>query len=569
MEESKFVLCVLRTQIGKTFTAIQQIQSQIDNDSVAGRSLHIITTMNSLLNNEQFSSRLNHIENTYGKNSICIFASKYTGKYKHVKNREELQGICMDVQTCPRVIVMCSNTVRFEDGVQFIKVLHQEHLLHEENARIVRLFCYYDELHEYITETLRTQIEEIHAFPIVKSILALTATPYKIWKNEGFWSTLRIIHLNNYSDCNYIGFQDMHFDCIELNEEPYVRPKILDYDTLDLHTLEYIRHVLELHPDILNPYTFSFIPAHKRRSSHIAVRELLFSLNSECVIVMINATEKSLQYINEIGTQTIVLESEYKKTANGFEIEEACDTIARIVKQHKLEHRPIIITGLLSVGMGQTLTHPELGSFTTAIFSHLDLSNDEIYQLFGRITGRMKHWKKYVRTNVYCPETVMHRCKIMEECAHRMLIEYNGERITREEYKKPMKDKCVTDNIRAKKEKKVNKEDVKFERGYQVFNTKDEMDDFAINILGAKRKSNKYDTDASGFKVCSQSVVKVHTTEDIIKQFQTSKAGSNMDKKLKDVLLNEYTYRRYVCYDNATDINSEKYVACWFKRIAV
>ena len=137
--DSKFTLCVLRTQIGKTFTAIHQIQTQIDNDAIAGRSLHIITTMNSLLNNEQFSSRLNHIENTYGKNSICIFASKYTGKYKHVKNREELQGICMDIQTCPRVVVMCSNTVRFEDGLQFIKLLHQEQLIYQEKTRIVRI----------------------------------------------------------------------------------------------------------------------------------------------------------------------------------------------------------------------------------------------------------------------------------------------------------------------------------------------------------------------------------------------------------------------------------------------
>lgn len=561
--DSKFTLCVLRTQIGKTFTAIQQIQTQIDNDSVDGRSLHIITTMNSLLNNEQFSSRLNHIENTYGKNSICIFASKYTGKYKHVKNREELQGICMDLHTCPRVVVMCSNTVRFEDGLQFIKVLH------ENQTRIDRIFCYYDELHEYISETLRTQIEEIHTFPIVKSILALTATPYKIWKNEGFWSTLRILHLNNYSDNNYVGCNDIQFDCIEIGDEPYIRPKLLDYDTLDLHTLQYIRHILELHPSILSDHTFSFIPAHKRRSSHVAVRELLFSINPECVIVMINGTEKSLQFINELGTQTIYFNSEYKKTVNGIEIEEACDIIARIVKEHNLENRPLVITGLLSVGMGQTLTHPELGSFTTAIFSHLDLTNDEMYQLFGRITGRMKHWNKYVRTNVYCPQTVMHRCKIMEECAHRMILEYNGATITREEYKLPMKDKCVTDNIRAKKEKKIHKEDAKFERGYQVFDTKEQMDIFAMNTLGAKQRSHKYNTNTDGFKVCSQSVVKVHVTSDIITQFQSSKAGSNMDKKLKDVQLNEYTYRRYVCYDRLTDIDSEKYIACWFKRIAI
>ena len=227
MENTKFTLCVLCTQLGKTFTAIQQIQDEILQDSES-RSIHVITTMNSLLNNEQFSSRLNHIENTYGKNSVCIFASKYTGKYKHVKNREELQGICLNVSTCPRVIVMCSNPVRFEDGLEFIRVL-------QENQTIInRVFCYYDELHDYISDLLRRQIEEIHSFQIVKKIIALTATPDKIWKKEGFWSNLRIIQLNDYNDSNYIGFSDMKFICIEPEtEQPYVRPKLFDYDEMD------------------------------------------------------------------------------------------------------------------------------------------------------------------------------------------------------------------------------------------------------------------------------------------------------------------------------------------------
>lgn len=40
-----------------------------------------------------------------------------------------------------------------------------------------------------------------------------------------------------------------------------------------------------------------------------------------------------------------------------------------------------------------------MGSFTYAILSHLDSTNDSLYQLFGRITGRMKRWgDKYVKT---------------------------------------------------------------------------------------------------------------------------------------------------------------------------
>ena len=567
MESTKITLCVLCTQMGKTFTAIQHINTELVNDQTEGRSIHIITTMNSLLNNEQFSSRLNSIENTYGKNSVCIFTSKYSGKYKHVKNREELQGICLNTSTCPRVIVMCSNPVRFEDGLEFIQVLD------ENQTAIQRVFCYYDELHEYINESLRTQIEKIHSFTIVKNIIVMTATPDKIWKKEGFWSNLRIISLQNFNDQHYIGFNDMEYKCEEpVSEEPYVRPKIFDYDEMDRHTIDYIRHILQLYPDILSKKTFSFIPAHKRRSSHYTVRDLLFSINPECVVIVINANEKSLQFMDDFEINTISLLPQYKveaKVEAKVEIEEVCDTIARILTYHNLLDRPKVITGLLSVGMGQTLTHPAIGSFTSAIFSHLDLTNDEIYQLFGRITGRMKHWQTYVKTHVYCPQAIADRCEIMEECAKRIISKYNGTIISQNDYREPIytdNTKTVVDNIRIKKVKKINIEHAKFERGYRIFNTKEENDLYAMQEIGATRKSNTYKRDTTGFKLCSQSVVKVHLTNDIIKHFQSSTVGSNMDKKLEDVKVGEYAYRRYVCYDSLSDINTEKYVTCWFKR---
>jgi len=80
----KFILCVLLTQLGKTFTAINRITTEIEQDDEFGRSIHIVFTMNTLLNNKQFAKRLEIIENTYGKGSICVFASKYDGKYKRL-----------------------------------------------------------------------------------------------------------------------------------------------------------------------------------------------------------------------------------------------------------------------------------------------------------------------------------------------------------------------------------------------------------------------------------------------------------------------------------------------------
>ena len=80
-EVCKFILCVLLTQFGKTFTTIGRITEEIERDKEYGRSIHLVWTMNTLLNNTQFANRLNTIEKIYGHGSVVIFASKYNGLY--------------------------------------------------------------------------------------------------------------------------------------------------------------------------------------------------------------------------------------------------------------------------------------------------------------------------------------------------------------------------------------------------------------------------------------------------------------------------------------------------------
>jgi hypothetical protein len=477
---SKFILCVLLTQLGKTFTAITRINSEIEQDVEFGRSIHMVFTMNTLLNNKQFAKRLQSIENTYGNGSICVFSSKYDGKYKHVKNILELKGLCVDKKTCPRVVVMCSNSRRYDDGVDFLKVIDENY------ANISRAFAYYDELHKYISPTLRYQIEEIHSLEIVQGIIALTASPDRIWEpreKNGFWSKLRLIQLDDFNYSNYAGCDDMVFNCVDdFFANPYIRPKPFDYDVLDNQTLGFISHVLTKYPEIIQDNTRTFIPAHIRRIGHNAVRDLIFNINSNAVVVVINGYEKTLQYKDFTGhTKTIPVSSND---------EEVCETISRLIINHRLQTRPLVITGFLCVGMGQTLTHRSLGSFTSAIFGHLDLTNDEIYQLFGRITGRIKDWDNYVQTQVYCPTTIMHRCCVMEECARQMTREYNGDVITQEDYREPMNKmgeigKSAIENIRKVRNKQMKFKAEDTDKQYRVFDLQEEGIAFG-KTLGCK-----------------------------------------------------------------------------------
>ena len=59
---SKFLLCVLPTQCGKTFVSTQSIDKDIKDDEFYGRSINIVFTMNSICNNQQFASRLDYNE---------------------------------------------------------------------------------------------------------------------------------------------------------------------------------------------------------------------------------------------------------------------------------------------------------------------------------------------------------------------------------------------------------------------------------------------------------------------------------------------------------------------------
>jgi hypothetical protein len=556
---SKFILCVLLTQMGKTFTAIDKIIKESEQDIYWGRSIHIIFTMNTLLNNKQFSKRIEKIEQTYGKNSVCIFSSKYDGKHKHVKTKLELQGLIIDKDTCPRVVLMCSNPKRFSDGLDFIKVIDKN------ETCIERIFAYFDELHEYINDLLRFQIEQIHDLNIVKGIIALTATPGKILEGSGFWSKIKLIYLDNYSDLNYAGYSDMIFNCIDdYFILPYIRPKPFDFIEMDLQTIGFIENVLKKYPEILSDNTKTFIPAHIRRNSHYEVRDLVLTINDMAIVVVLNGIEKILQYKDIDGNKkTLPLTSTD---------EEICETISRLIIHHKLQNRPIVITGLLCVGMGQTLTHKSLGSFTSAIFGHMDLTNDEIYQLFGRITGRMKDWDKYIQTQVYCPTIIMHRISVMEECARNMAIGHNGEVISKEDYIEPMSlmgeiGQSAFNNIREKKKQKKMKVDTSanFESGYQIFNTQAENESYAKTV-GAKRVST-YEINVDGFKLCSTSNKKVQSLDDILKITKSSNKGCNMDKPLSTLKLNEYAHRRYVCYKDINDKSTECFVTIWVKCI--
>jgi len=540
-QSSKFTLCVLPTQCGKTFQSVSHIKGNIDQDDDRGRSISLVFTMNSLLNNMQFAGRLGEIEKLYSseyeenKGAVCIFSSdKNVGDFMHVKTLNELQGLFLNIKTIPRVIVMCSNTKRFGDAVKFINTLNDNK--ETNKGYIDRVFCYFDELHEYIKGNLRSQIEGIHNFDIVEGILALTATPGEIFQKTGFWSKLNMIKLNDYDENDYAGVNDVQFENINtFFKLPYKKPKSSDDHTKE--TLGFINLCLETYPDILQDKSYAFIPGNMRQESHLKIKEFLFEKNDKVVVVLINGKEKSLSFNDENGTRkNIPLEGDT----------EVCDVIHEIVVKNNLRNRPKVVTGFLCVGMGQTLTNKKMGSFTHAIFSHMDLSNDKIYQLFGRITGRMKQWKRYVKTQVYCPEKITTRCWYMEMAAKNLCICHNGEKVSKEVYEEVAQ--YLTDddrediqvNNKHKKEKEIIDRYDEDDKDFEIFDTQEEAQKFTKERFDhriQKRKTNDLPKDLQEkFNTNSAS------PEQIIKRFW------GIDKKSKVRMLPVFEGEMWIVY---------------------
>lgn len=426
----KFHLCVMPTQFGKTNTSINEIKKQsefeekVDDEKVEYSSigrfteqvdsnnenvLHIICTMNTILGNAQFSKRLEVLMDMYGNDSVVIFNSQKNKNIKceHVSTVRELLGLMYTPRKF-RAVIMCSNSKRFGDLEELIKQLNQH------RNGLSKVCLYFDEIHKYLNDKLRRQIEQIHDLDIVSYILGLTATPKNFW-NEGKWSRIKIFDNKNITDKNYCHTSDMiwiHKESVQENKQNWA----ISYASEIFQTPEF--------NNLLVSDSKIFVPADKSRKSHDDMKNLILKNYPHAAVIVLNGKEKTINF----DERTIILETKTDEINN---------EIFRKIKEYHLERRPIFYTGHICVGMGQTLVNQNLGNFDAAILSHIELSDDDIYQLFGRLTGRMKDWKKYKKTNIFCPKKIMDICTLMEKCAFNMLFK-NGETVSKNDYLAPM-----------------------------------------------------------------------------------------------------------------------------------
>jgi hypothetical protein len=204
---------------------------------------------------------------------------------------------------------------------------------------------------------------------------------------------------------------------------------------------------------------------------------------------------------------------------------------------------------------------------THELFTNIVDNNVQIQGLTGRLTG---YWRDDIERG---HKTGPHRTSIkaIEQYEKTYLDPFGRNSYQTSGFKK--KNGKVSANptmLSSKNILNLNSIDLpeitsnEFERGHGVFETQMENENYAKQF-GSKRITS-YDMNDDGFKICSTTSKKVHSLEEIMK-FTTSTEGSNLDKKLSDLKVGEYAYRRYVCYIDISDNSTERYVTIWVKRI--
>ena len=452
----KFEVNVSMCQSGKTFITINYIAAIEDRvvnilENYERDSLHIICAMNSKVNCAQFAARVNECIRKNAKHkpgSVVKISSD--GEHhpniteKHIPHYCDMKSVYNAINSAsieptidrPKVIVVCSNHSKFSD----LEVLVEE-LSRIGPAR--NIYIYFDEIHSYI-KSLRAFIERLHENQLVKKMIGLTATPESLFDvSSEKWRRIQIHKIKNIDYEHYVGCSDMNYAIIE--------PEKVDKKELSKtgYATYYAKQVLFLHHEtILRNGSRVFIPADARTFTHEAIRKSVLEYNPEVVVIIINGNKRTLS-VHKSGEEKVVkldevtVEASLKgrkspeKTANNKEQKdesEISQKIGQAIKDHSLGNRCIVVTGYLALSQGTTLAHETVGNFTHAIIGHTKCTSFQLYQLFGRLAGRIKSWTKYTKTTVYCPGSVLREVQQMEDNAKVVAVLYNGKPISYKEY---------------------------------------------------------------------------------------------------------------------------------------
>jgi hypothetical protein len=505
--------------------------------------------MNTILSGYQFTGR---VRNTIDPSDIVNFNCKAVcfGGCHPAKNNSEVKKYLRDTKI--KVIICCSNKVRFEDITTLLLDCYDSKSLSN-----LKFFLHIDEAHKYIP-SYREYIRKFNKSKNVDTIFGYTATPDGIFdekcKDELF-SLLTIFdydkELNIIKSSEYFGVKDAEpviLDDIDFSDDTSIPDKIPNYIYTracsnsrilwyttefpfklgnELSMLKFVNYVLSITaPNIhQNSFSYHFIPGYTRRATHYQICELILKNIPEANVIVMNMNGLELYRLNKAtGRGHLIGKGDDKIT-------EPSDRIELLITKYR--NCPTFITGFDCCGMSVTLINENLGNFDSVVYSHEHLPSTDKYQLC-RFLFSYNHWRpdskcKIKKTRIYSKtKGVYDEILNYESYIENICTNFLGKTVTlqqlhgEDEYKPPEKE------IKKEEKKKICEElgkNISNKDHWRRFTVNDEKEEddiwgkaraFYKQIKGVNPKGKSMPKKNGDFYECSTTdTPKVHTEEEI------------------------------------------------------
>jgi hypothetical protein len=356
-DASKVKCLYLPAQSGKTRTMQDLIREYKElHERLGEGDVNIIISDNNIFLTKQTEVRM---ENDLGGILKGVFSWTSAQKESNISSGELVSRIVGDVID---TVVVCGHKVRLERVSDLLKELSKM------NAKIMvpkKVNVWIDEADKTIK--LWHNHAELMELECVAQVTLVSATVETI--------------TNKYGSINVLGSEKPYPDC-------YRCLKHADKVVVDspLNAVDYVQHVLSIHPEIVQPGARCFIPGDTYKSSHAAILDLLHERGF--VVVIINGDRKEIV----IPGQPKIDLRPYLQWIEGQTPVEFNNVLAKLYAVHDWRRLPLAITGRNCVGRGVTFQCGakacEHGGFhfTTGVVPFIQ-KKDEAYQTMARLFG--------------------------------------------------------------------------------------------------------------------------------------------------------------------------------------
>jgi len=414
------------------------------------------------------------------------------------------------------MIVMCSNKPRIDHLCELIKELEQsEHFTKKINIWI-------DEADASIN--LWSRFENMISKDIIGQVTLVSATFDPVFKK--------------YKRLQVIGYKDPHpkqYRCL--------RDSIKIENDFGGEIVEYIEHIFEIYPKLIEPGKHAFIPGNFYKCSHDLIADTLCSKYNFAVLI-INGTRKEIIIPHK---PSISLNEFLSYPSDGEIPDEFKNILSRMYIENKLYEYPFAITGLECIKRGITFQSNDF-LFDYGIIPAIN-KKTEAYQLIARLFGNIGEFNNYKPCEIYSTSSNFKKIEKQEAIAMN---------ISTMVYEQGLQDVGIPELQEA-----ANLNDTSWELLQKEFDNRIDANNY-LHTLGCNR--NNKETKQGEFLLSSTTKeLSILYYPDIIKELKLFKKTSTFD--VKKCSVGSINARMYICYKDLLDPKSIVFIIRIIKKV--